>query len=213
MELVVVLSMPVCVGAILVASPLLRALYGPGFSGSIPVFALLALCVPPMYLNIIANQIMIARTQQVIWTKMMVLASIINPLINFFLIPYFQRTQGNGAIGAAVAMVITEVVLAAIGLFLVRGAYVGSSLIRIAKGAIATAVMGILVVLALRVDLILGVAAGMVSFTAMALLLRLPSHDEIEQGRLLLASMAGRLGLATLRASHRARREATTPRD
>ena len=53
-----------------------------------------------------------ARNQQVIWTKMMVLASIINPLINFFLIPYFQRTQGNGAIGASIAMVITELVLA-----------------------------------------------------------------------------------------------------
>ena len=213
MELVVVLSLPVCVGAVLVAAPLVRLLYGPDFTESIPVFALLSLCVPPMYLNIMANQLMIARNQQMVWTKMMALASLINPALNLVLIPYFQRTQGNGAIGAAVAMVITEVVLAAIGLFLVRGAYVGSSLIRIAKGAIATAVMGILVVLALRVDLILGVAAGMVSFTAMALLLRLPSHDEIEQGRLLLASMAGRLGLATLRASHRARREATTPRD
>jgi O-antigen/teichoic acid export membrane protein len=213
MEMVVLLSMPICVGSVLVASPLLRAIYGPGFAGSIPVFALLALCVPPMYLNIMANQIMIARKQQMVWTKMMVLASVINPLMNLFLIPYFQRTQGNGAIGASVAMVITEVVLAVIGLWLVRGAYVRKSAVRMFKGAIATAVMGIIVVLALRVGLLLGVVAGMASFAAAALLLRLATDDELEQGKLLLVGVAGSLGLAALRASHRARRKATTPRD
>ena len=68
-EFVIVLSLPVCVGAVLVAAPLVRALYGPEFTQSIPVFALLALCVPPMYLNIMANQLMIARDQRDAWTK------------------------------------------------------------------------------------------------------------------------------------------------
>jgi O-antigen/teichoic acid export membrane protein len=201
MEMVVLLAMPICTGSVLIASPLLRAIYGPGFAGSIPVFALLALCVPPMYLNIMANQIMIARKQQMVWTKMMVLASVINPLLNLLLIPYFQRTQGNGAIGASVAMVITEVVLAVIGLWLVRGAFVRKSAVRMFKGAIATVVMGIVVVLALHVDLLLAVASGMVSFAAAALLLRIPTRDELEQVHLLFGTMARRFGLASTRAT------------
>jgi O-antigen/teichoic acid export membrane protein len=201
MEMVVLLAMPICTGAVLVAKPLLRAIYGPGFAGSIPVFALLALCVPPMYLNIMANQIMIARKQQMVWTKVMMLASIINPLLNLFLIPYYQRTQGNGAIGASIAMVITEVLLAGIGLRLVRGAFVRKSAVRMLKGAIATAVMGIVVVLALQVDLLLAVASGIVSFAAAALLLRIPTRDELEQVHLLFGTMARRFGFASTRAT------------
>jgi hypothetical protein len=81
------------------------------------------------------------------------------------------------------------------------------------KGAIATAVMGIIVVLALRVGLLLGVVAGMVSFAAAALLLRLATDDELEQGRLLIVSMARRLGLAARSATPRGAGEAASPKD
>jgi O-antigen/teichoic acid export membrane protein len=211
MEMVVLLAMPICTGSILISTPLLRALYGPGFSGSIPVFALLALCVPPMYLNIMANQIMIARKQQMVWTKMMTLASIINPLMNLLLIPYFQRTQGNGAIGASIAMVLTEVTLALIGLRLVRGAFVRTSAVRILKGMVATAIMAIIVILALHAGLVVGVISGVASFAAMALLLRLPTNDELEQARLLIVSMARRLGLATSPATRGSARDSAPP--
>ncbi len=190
----IVLSLPVCVGAVLVAEPLIQALYGPGFSESAPVFAVLALCIPPMYLNIMANQIMVARDQQMVWTKMMILASVVNPIANLFLIPYFQRTQGNGALGAAVAMLITEVILAGIGAHLISDAFTRGVWARVARAAIATAGMGGLVTLALRVDLAAGIGAGVGAFTALALLLRVVDGEERERAWVLIrGAVAGRV--------------------
>jgi O-antigen/teichoic acid export membrane protein len=189
MELLLVVSLPVCVGTILVAKPLVNSLYGRGFSGSIPVLALLALCVPPMYLNIMANQVMIAAKRQVVWTRLMVLASVINPVLNLLLIRHFQASQGNGAVGAALAMVVTELVLAIIALALVRHAFALSSVVRVLKSAAATSVMAVPVVFALRLGLAAGIAAGAVSFSLIAAVLRVLSAPE----RKLLRDLPGRL--------------------
>lgn len=186
-ELVLVLSMPVCIGTVLIAQPLVHALFGSGFSGSVPVLTLLALCVPAMYLNIMANQVIIAAKRQALWTRVMAVACVVNPLTNVFLIPYFQRTDGNGAIGAAIAMVITEITLAAISLYLVRNALNSQSLVRLLKGAIATAGMAGAVALALRAGLLSGIAAGLVTFPALAVLVRVLSADERAMLRQMLA--------------------------
>lgn len=193
MEAVVILSLPVCAGAIVISAPLVRDLYGQQFVQSVPVFALLALCVPPMYLNIMANQVMIARNQQMVWTKMMGLASVVNPLANLVLIPYFQRTRDNGAIGAAIAMVVTEIILAAIGVFLIRGAFTRSSIGRVLRAAVATLAMAILAELGLRVDLIVSVAVGLISFPLLAMLLRVPSDGEREQVARMITAIGRRL--------------------
>jgi O-antigen/teichoic acid export membrane protein len=131
-----------------------------------------------MYLNSMASQVMVARNQQVVWTKMMVLASLINPLLNLLLIPYFQRTTGNGAIGASVAMVITEVVLAGIGVFLIRDAFTRQIGLRLARGAVATAGMAGVVLMARHGGLVPGILSGIISFAILALLLRVLSDDE-----------------------------------
>lgn len=186
-ELVLILSLPVCVGTVLISGPLVQVLYGPGFAGSIPVLAILALCVPPMYLNIMANQVMIARKRQMTWTKVMVIASVVNPVLNLVLIPYFQRSHGNGAIGAAVAMVITEVILAGIGVGLVRGAFSPSSIVRLLKGGAATAGMAAAVIPALHLGLFVGIVAGAVSFPVLALLLHVLSEEQRDQLRTLAA--------------------------
>jgi O-antigen/teichoic acid export membrane protein len=191
-EFVLVLSLPVCVGAVLVAAPLVRVLYGPEFTESIPVFALLSLCVPPMYLNIMANQLMIARNQQMVWTKMMALASLINPALNLVLIPYFQHTQGNGAIGASIAMVITEVVLAVIGYVLVRDTFTRNSVVRVLRAALATALMAGVVTFALRAGLVAGIVSGMISFPLFAGLLGVLSAAERHQLWDLLGAIAPR---------------------
>jgi O-antigen/teichoic acid export membrane protein len=185
-ELILLLSMPISIGAVMVAKPLVTGLFGTGFSGSVPILALLALCVPPMYLNIMANQVMIAAKRQALWTRVMAVACVVNPLANLFLIPYYQRTQGNGAIGASVAMLLTETVLACISLTLVRHALNRHTLIRLAKGAIATAVMVAAVAPATRAGLIPSILTGIVAFPVASLALRVLTPEERAQLRRLL---------------------------
>ena len=188
-ELVLVLGLPICVGAIIVGRPIVLGLFGSGFAGSVPVLMLLAVCVPLMYLNIMANQVMIAAGRQAIWTRVMALACVVNPVANLFLIPYYQRTHGNGAIGAAIAMVITEAVLATVSVALVRQAFDLHSVIRLAKALVATGVMAGVVFVTSRggfVSSILATAAGVVAFVAASAVLRVltPEERQMLQGLL-----------------------------
>lgn len=140
-ETVVVLSLPICVGTVLVADPLVRALYGPGFAEAAPVLAVLALCIPAMYLNIMVNQVLIAQRRQMVWTKVMLLASVVNPAVNLWLIRLFQGSRHNGAIGAAVSMLVTELLIAAIGVAVMRRILDRAMLGRLARALVATAGM------------------------------------------------------------------------
>jgi O-antigen/teichoic acid export membrane protein len=181
LQVVVALSLPVCVGVVLVSSNLIKFLYGPEFVEAIPVMTVLALSVPPMYLNIMVNQILIARRQQMLWTKAMVLACAINPGLNLFLIPYFQTRYGNGATGAAISLLVTELVLAVIGVAVIRGLFNRAFFARLARAAIATAGMGLAVLAARRGGLAPAILVGLIVYPLLAIVLRVLSREELAQ--------------------------------
>jgi O-antigen/teichoic acid export membrane protein len=157
------------------------------------VLIILALCLPPMYFNTMTNQVLIARKRQMDWTKVMILATIVNPLCNLLLIPYFQRTHGNGAIGAAISLLITELVITAIGIVLIRRALGAGTLVRLAKALVATAAMGIIVQLTLHHGgLAAAILAGVVLFPVFVLLLRVLTEDERAQAMQVVARLRRR---------------------
>ncbi len=192
-EIVLVLSLPVCVGTALVAAPLVHALYGPGFDESVAILVILAMCVPPMYLNIMVNQVLVAMNRQKVWTKVMALASVLNPVLNFALIRYFQSSRGDGAIGSAIALLVTEVVIVGIGVAIVRRALDASVLTRVARAVVATALMAVAVVAVRHLGLIAQVAAGCLSFPVLMVLLRVLGDEERELLRQVTAAVRRRL--------------------
>lgn len=181
LQVVVALSLPVCVGVALVSYHLITFLYGPEFAEAVPVMTVLALSVPPMYLNIMVNQVLIARRQQMLWTKAMALACVINPALNLFLIPYFQTKYGNGATGAAISLLVTEIVLAAIGVVVIRGLFNRAFFVRLARAAVATAGMGLAVLGARSLGLAPAILVGLVVYPILAVALRVLSREELAQ--------------------------------
>ncbi len=181
LQVVVALSFPVCVGVVLVSSHLISFLYGPDFAQSIPVMEVLALSVPPMYLNIMVNQILIARGQQMLWTKAMALACVINPVLNLGLISYFQNEYGNGATGAAISLLLTELVLVAIGVAVIRDCFNKVFFARIGRAAVATAGMGLAVLAARRFGLAPAILVGLIVYPILAISLRILSRQELAQ--------------------------------
>lgn len=181
LQIVVALSLPVCVGVVLVAGHLISFLYGPEFDQAIPVMGLLALSVPPMYLNIMVNQILVARHQQMLWTKAMALACVVNPVLNLALIPYFQSHNGNGAIGAAISLLVTELVLTAIGVTVVRRVFNREFFIRIGRAALASAGMGLAVLAARRFGLTPAILVGLIVYPTLAITLRVLTRQELDQ--------------------------------
>ncbi|MHB8612386.1 MAG: flippase [Candidatus Dormibacteraceae bacterium] len=193
LELVIVLGLPIAVGVVLVAKPAINVIYGPAFGPSVPVLFILGLTLAPTYFNVMVNQLLVANNRQLVWTKVMVASAIVNPVLNFFLIRYFQTQQHNGAIGAALSLLATEVGMAVAGLVLLPPILGRQSLFRFLRTICATAGMA-LVVLSLRQNLgfILQMAAGGITFAALAVALRLLSSEELDLLRGAVSRVVGR---------------------
>lgn len=182
-ELLLIIALPVAVGVVLISAQLIPIMYTDRFAPSIPVMQVLGLSALPTYLNIMLNQVLIAADRAVSWTKVMAGAAIFNPILNFFLIRYFEGHSHNGALGAAVSLLITEVVMALVGLAVVPRVLTRGSISRLFRALLATLGMALTVVAARPWGLVPEVACGGAAFLLLALLLRVPSALEVAQVR------------------------------
>ena len=178
-ELVLTLMLPVSVGAALVAPSLIHVLYGPAYAPAVPALVLLAITLVPMSLNMIAYNVLVASNRQLIWTVALGGACVLNPVLNFILISATQSRLGNGAVGAAASLLVTEVVIAILAIVIIREFLDLRLLNRIVRGALATAGMALVVLLAAPGGLVAQVPAGAISLAALALLLRVVTTDEL----------------------------------
>jgi O-antigen/teichoic acid export membrane protein len=178
-EVVLLLGLPIAVLTAMTSAPVIRILFGPGYSGAAPVLTVLALVLPLMYLNIMLNQVVVAAKRQSIWTWFMAGATIVNPLLNVALIPPFQSRYGNGAIGAAIALGITELLIVAAG-FLIAGREVltATTTLRWLRVAVAGGAMWAVMYATRPFGFVASAVAGVLVFTALVPVLRLASPDD-----------------------------------
>jgi O-antigen/teichoic acid export membrane protein len=78
------------------------------FAPSIPVMMLLALFIPCMAANVVVGTALIAINRERQWLKVGAAAAVVNPVLCVAAIPLSQLWLENGAIGLAVAEVVTE---------------------------------------------------------------------------------------------------------
>jgi O-antigen/teichoic acid export membrane protein len=193
-ELVLVISVPIATATALVADPLIHAVYGEGFAHAVPVMIVLAACIPPIYLNIVLASVLLAAKRQVVWTVVMAAAAVVNPLFNLVLIPMTEHRYHNGAIGAAISLVLTEVLMDGVGFFLVgRHVFDGRVIRRALAACLASAGMGG-VALALRaLGTPVSLAAGFATFGILAVALGIVGRHELNLVRSGFARVRGQL--------------------
>jgi O-antigen/teichoic acid export membrane protein len=196
-ELVLLLSLPIAALTAALANPVIHLLYGSDYAESVPVMAILGLCIPPMYLNIMLSQVLIAMNRQSTWTWVMAITTVINPLFNLALIPLTQNQYDNGAIGAAISLLLTEIVVVAAGIWLIgRRVFDGSSVRRAILGSFAAIASGLAAYLSEQVvGWVAGAAIGGLVFVAAAALLRIFTAAEIDLMRQGLGRVTRRLKL------------------
>jgi O-antigen/teichoic acid export membrane protein len=192
-QAVVMLSLPIAAATVVVAGPMVHLLYGSGFDGSVAVLTVLGITIPPMYLNIMVNQVLVAAQRQMVWTRVMMMASVLNPLLNLGLIRYFQSAYGNGAIGAAVALLITEIVIAGVGVVLIRQSFDRAGGSRMLRTAAATlGMVGAMVALRSH-GVALQLVGGAIVLVLLAIVLRAVGPDEWRQAQLAAGVVSRRL--------------------
>jgi O-antigen/teichoic acid export membrane protein len=104
-----IIGVPIAVGMVALARPIIGFLFGlREFEQSIILLQILSASLLLIYVDFVLNTVLISNDRQKRIVIVSLVATVINVTVNYYAIAYFQRTIGNGAIGAAITTAITE---------------------------------------------------------------------------------------------------------
>lgn len=193
-ELVLVIGLPLAAGIALIANPLIHVVYGPKYGQAVPVMIVLAICIPLIYLNIVLASVLLAAKRQIVWTVVMAGAAVVNPLINLVLIPLTEQRYHNGAIGAAISLVLTELLMDVVGFLLVgRHVFDGRMVKRCSLVLLASVAMAGVAYAARPLGTAESLAAGFATLVILVVALRIVRREELELVQSGFARVRGRL--------------------
>lgn len=178
-DLMLIISIPMAFGLVAVSDNLVVVLYGQEFGPAGTILAIMGLALPSTYLNILIAQTLMAADRPGLWTKTMILATVLMLIFSVILVPWSYSTFGNGSIGGALSFLITELGMTVAGMFFLPRSLLGWSNVR---SATLTSIAG-LVMLAVcwwlrDMFLAVPVLVGVVTYTALVFALRiLPAED------------------------------------
>jgi PST family polysaccharide transporter len=179
LELVLLVGVPLAAATAAGAGPVVDTLYGPKYAGAVPVLVVLGLCIPAMYANMMLNQVLIASKRQSAWTWAMVGATVVNPLLNLLLIPLTAARYDNGAIGAAIALLVTEVLIVAFGIAIVGSSVLDRRVVgRLARMAAASVALWVTAYATRPFGPVASLAAAALAFVAIVAALRVLTPEE-----------------------------------
>jgi O-antigen/teichoic acid export membrane protein len=190
---VLLITIPICVGTIALSDRMIETLgYPSEFRHSVPLIIVLALHVPVVGTDMIIGTALNAMNRQTRWATAAVMAAVLNPTLNLAAIPLTDSAFGNGAIGASVVTVVTELFMMGMGLFFLgRGVLNRESLGSTARIIAACVPMLALVLVMRPLFLPVTVAAGAAVYFASCLVTGAMSRDHIQ---LLRSHLLARFG-------------------
>ena len=167
-----------CIATANLADPVIHLLYGPQYAPSVPVMRILALVIPFMYVGVVLNQISVAAKRPLTWTWIMAAAAVLNPILNLILIRKYQASAHNGAIGAALSLLLTELVVVVLGIVVTRRRVdYRHSLRRVAGSAVAASGMWAAMYACAPTGVLAEGAAGAGTYALLAIVFRaVPLH-------------------------------------
>jgi O-antigen/teichoic acid export membrane protein len=182
-QVVIVGTLPIAVGTLLLADKFIDFFdYPSEFSHSVPLVIILALHSPFVAADMIIGTAVIAGDRQKQWAMTGVAAAALNPALNLLLIPLTDSWYGNGATGAAVATLATELFMMVMGLRLLGGGIIGAQSARmVARALVSVAAMAAVVTLLRDAPIYVPVAAGAVTYSLAIFAFRAIQMDDIKR--------------------------------
>ncbi len=184
LEFILLVGIPLSIGGVLFSDTIVTLFYGmKEFGPTVGLLQIFFVGVLIVYLNFVIMPLIFASDRQRFLTIIAFFAMLLNPAINYFVIPYFQSHYGNGGIGAAFATLVTEYFLLVCSVLAIpRSVFTFSSTGIVVKGVIAGSVMGGLIVLLrnLGVHWILQFIAALAVYPSVLLLLKAVAIEELQ---------------------------------
>jgi O-antigen/teichoic acid export membrane protein len=182
LEFMIVLSIPVAVGLIFGARPLVAFFFGlESYGPTIVNLQILAVGLLFLFVDMVVGTTLMASDRQRQQAILALCAIPFNIGLNLFLIPYAQQRWGNAGIGSAVATVATEATIMVFWLSLLpRGTMTGFRVPVILKGFAAGGVMSgaVIGMATLGIPEWSAVPAGLLVYLASLLAMKVFDPDE-----------------------------------
>lgn len=180
-------SLPVGVGTVILSAPLTRLLFGEAFDPAGPVLAVFGIVVMVMFLTILLGQFAVATGRERFYFGLLGLATIATVPLDLVLVPWTDRSFDNGAIGGALAYVVTEATILVVAVAVLAPHLAGRpTLHRLGRCAAGTVVMAAAVWPIRSLFPVVPVAVGAITYAAVLAALRTFDSREIELARRVL---------------------------
>lgn len=177
LRLVVFAGTPMAIGIALTAGNIIGLFhYPPGFEQTVTLIRILAIHIPIVGMDMVLATALTAKDRQMAWLAVGGIAAVFNPAMNLIAIPLTAHRFGDGAIGASVVTVATEIVMMIGAIYLRPEGILDRRTVSFALRCVAASVAMIPpVLLAARTPLVVKVIIGMMTFAIAAVSLRLVS--------------------------------------
>ena len=188
------LGVPIGVGLVMVANPLVVLIYGAEFTKSGPILAVFGIVLILTYQNILLGRFLISIDKQRAWTIVMAVATIATIPLDYLLIPWCEARFANGALGGAIAFVITELSMMICGFFLIPAGVLTVRNVQYAAYVVLAGLAMAAAVWWLR-DLFIGlqIVAGAVVYIGLVVLLPLLTKEDVDLIKELFYKVLSRL--------------------
>ena len=178
--LVTFVGLPVAAGIALVAEDMFNILYKDKFDNSVILVQIIAFHIPVVAIDMILGMILFASDRQRMWVLVGCTAAVLNPILNVFAIPFTRDHFDNGAIGAAITTIATEMVMMFGGFHLrppgVLDRWTAGYMLRCVG---ATVPMVVVVLVLGDLPLPIKIVVGVVVFVASSVLFRTASRSNL----------------------------------
>jgi len=155
LDLLIVLIVPLSVTFFILAESIVGSLFTlQSYAPAVPLLRIQALSLALIFVDYLLTCILLATGRERTWITILGAACLVNPAVNFVLIPATSAAYANGAIGAALATLLTEIFILICALRVVAAGTFDAGSVRV---AVRAAVLGGILATALLASRPLGI--------------------------------------------------------
>ncbi|WP_162142046.1 oligosaccharide flippase family protein [Ilumatobacter coccineus] len=110
-----VVSVPIGVGTIVVSRSFVNTLYGDAYDNAAPVLAVFGVVVILSCQTIMLGRFALATDRVAFWVRLMVFSILLTVPLDLVFVPWTRDRFDNGALGGALAYVVTESIMMIVG--------------------------------------------------------------------------------------------------
>ena len=188
------LGAPIGLGTLVVAEPVVVLMSGERFREAGNVLEIFGIVLMLEFLTILFGRFAVATGRHKFFNTLLVIVTVSSIPLDLVLVPWTRDRYGNGAMGGALAYIVTELfIVASCVIVLARTLVSWSSLIRVVKVAAASAAMVASAWPLRDIALPLAIVVGAVAYLAVTFVLRTLDPEERELASALVNRVRGRV--------------------